>query len=312
MMLPLPNKAVNRSINVHNVDFSVLADWVEATLAFDDCDQLSSAEAVSELLAQYIYEDDDFCAEGVANVWAELVRRATWMGSACPFTVDRKVASGSQAWADVPAASFCLFLSLSRVYHEWSLDLGPDYTEQGELFERLSSEAAAALLPEWKALKTGWSRSGAKKLRDVVPEVADHLGLTSNPISPWADENANEAGLDLVVHRAFADHRSAEPIYLIQCASGLDWKGKRQSPDPRVWMRLVTFINSPCRGLTVPFALTDKVFAATGNIVDGLVLDRCRLMSAGSTDGEVWVSEALRNDLVTWLGKKWSLIDSLQ
>lgn len=79
--------------------------------------------------------------------------------------------------------------------------------------------------------------------------------------------------------------------YLMQCASGDDWTDKLHTPDIEVLKRLITFSSSPQRGIAMPFAQEDEEFSRQCNHVDGMLLDRYRLLSADGTD---WVSSALK------------------
>lgn len=307
-MLPLPTLSVSRSIDAHNIDFGIVADWIEASLHFAPSEEISLADVTDVLLADYVYDDEQFCQEGVEGVWLELQYRATRMGAGAAFNFEpRRVTPVCDSWGQKPAAAFCLLLSLSRVYQGWAKSLGPDYTVQGELFERIAEESVRTLLTDWRILRTGWSREDPKPLRDVVSDVSDHLGLISQSIEPWANENANEAGLDIVLHRDLGDQATAAPVLLMQCSSGKNWKTKRKAPDLDVWNKLITFVNTPARALAIPFALTRNQMKETGNIVDGPVLDRCRILGAG--DG--WLSDDLAEQLVDWLNGKLGLLESL-
>lgn len=85
----------------------------------------------------------------------------------------------------------------------------------------------------------------------------------------------------------------------MQCASGGDWMGKLHTPNIETWKRIITFSSSPQRAFSMPFALGDDEFFRCCTEIDGVLIDRYRLLSAGSTGD--WVSASLKSDLINWL-----------
>ena len=63
---------------------------------------------------------------------------------------------------------FCMALSYSNWYPKWARQFGQDYNEQGELFEKLTKEAMEKFFPDWVIHRTGWSRTQAIRLNEVV------------------------------------------------------------------------------------------------------------------------------------------------
>ena len=103
--------------------------------------------------------------------------------------------------------------------------------------------------------------------------------------------NANDAQVDIAAVRPFRDRRSAFPVILGQCATGVtDWKSKASRPNLDRWSKAVQFTSTPTKLFAVPFALDDHNFWEATVECSGLVLDRTRLCMHLAT-GSVELSE---------------------
>ncbi len=298
-MLALPTKGISRSVDEHNVELDVFCDWIEGSILFSNEEKLSSTDVVDVLLEGLIYDDQSFAVEMVADAWSELQRRKAWIGAGAPFSVEHRRIKRLRSWQDEPAHSFCVLLALSVWYSGWARQFGSDYTEQGELFELLTKESLEHQFSDWQIHHTGWSRTRAVKLAEVVSDIADRLGEAQGQLEPWAIPDANDAGLDLLCYRPFPDSRVGIPVYLVQCASGGNWEEKLHMPELKVWTKVIQFAATPRKAFATPFAFLDDVFANACNIVDGMLLDRCRLLAA-CRHCENWVSPSLRDRIIAW------------
>ena len=310
-MFDLPESGFSRSIQEHNVKRMVLADWIESSLLFVDS-EISISDVLDVLMEKNIYADEDFGAEILEDAWSELHRRCRWMGKHCPFRIQgRLIERIVTAWDATPAHSFCLFLTLALYYRssiaKWIKDNNGNYIDQGNLFEQLTIQSLQAL--GWETHHTGWA-SGIQttNFTQIVSDVAGQLGerFVNTPLVQLY-ESANEKGLDLVCYKPFIDERGGKPIYLMQCASGGDWTNKLQTPNIETWKKLIQFASSPQRAFAMPFALEDDEFYRRCNDVDGMFIDRYRLLSPGA-DGSDWVSSDLKRDLIKWLTPRLSAI----
>lgn len=301
-MLTPPTVGMARSVREHNVDFVALCDWVEGSVLFDD-EKLSISDVADVLVENEIYtkqEEAKDPLEIVSAAWAEVKRRQNWIGMGSPIKVSRIRLRRLYDWQNAPAHSFCLALSLAQWYPDWAREFGSDYNEQGELFEQLTKEAMEWIFPEWVIHPTGWTRTTPNKLNEVVQEVVSHLGEASGDIERWTEAKAHEAGLDLLCYRPFKDGRVGMPVFLVQCASGVHWNSKLHTPNLRIWTKIVQFASDPKKAFAMPHALSDENFIPTCNLVDGLLLDRYRLLSPGS-DNPDWISVELKAAIIKWL-----------
>ena len=299
-MLALPERGIARSVEAHNVELDVLADWIEASVLFQEEPEISGAELVDLLCETQIYEQQAFAWERMGDAWAELRRRQDCLGGFSPLTIEPHRITRLTPWRDTPAHSFCVVLSLAKWYPKWASRFGHNYTEQGELFELVTRASLERLLPGWRFHLTGWARTRTNKLGAVVKDIAALLGESIGKIERWTKPTANEAGLDLLCYRPFVDARVGVPVYLLQCASGADWESKLHTPRLEIWRRLVEFAATPRKAFSTPFAFLDTDFVRNCVLVDGLLIDRYRLLSAGR-DNLNWITAELRARLVAWL-----------
>jgi hypothetical protein len=298
-MLAIPTFNIARSIETHNVSVDVLADWIEASVLFDTEDQLSDVALIDALREGHIYDDSAMAADIVGSGWTELRRRHTCMGVSSPISVSSGRITRIRSWQDSPAHTFCLLLALAKWYRGWARRFGSDFTEQGELFEIITQRSLETQFPGWKVHATGWCRTRARKLGAVVKELASLLGESEGAVEKWTKSGANEAGLDLVLYRPFNDTRVGFPVFLAQCASGGDWEGKLHTPRLEVWTRIIDFAAKPKKAFATPFSFLDGDFVRNCSLVDGLLLDRCRLLAAAAED-PAWLSQGLRDRLIAW------------
>jgi hypothetical protein len=179
--------------------------------------------------------------------------------------------------------------------------LEKNYTKQGHLFELVALSALEKLLPGWKIERTGWAPDNAKKIRQIVSEVAKFLREPEGELDPWVSKDANEAGLDIVCYRPFDDSRPGLPTIFVQCASGKHHEHKLGTPNMKEWGKIIDFTAVlPQRSFVTPYVFTEGEFKRVSNKVDGLLLDRVRLLSAGSDGGE-WLSAKLKKNLFEWM-----------
>jgi hypothetical protein len=302
-MLALPTTGIARSVNVHNVELDALCDWIEASVLFSGDPRVSGSEVVDALCEGEIYDSQSFAWERISDAWRLLNKRHDWLGAGAPYSMEPQSIKRTKTWKQACGYSFCLVLSLARLYPAWASTFGSDYTDQGAMFEELTKTSLERILPGWQIHQTGWTRKKPSKLKAVVEEVARLLGETAGDVPRWAPDSSNEAGLDLLCFRPFHDKRVGIPVYLLQCASGRDWTDKLKTPDLDVWNKIVVFTAKPRRAFAMPFAPPPEEFIQACARVDGMLLDRYRLMSAGR-DKDDWLPMDLQKSIVAWLGPR--------
>ena len=287
----------------HNIKLSVICDWIEGSVLFDDED-LSKTDVVDILRKEEVYDDPDLAMQLVDPTWNELERRLKWIGGEGPFSFFRQTIKSERSWKEDPAHSFCILLSMTQCYAGWSTRLGnADYSEQGKLFESLTKASIENQFTDWKVYQTGWSRTHIVKFSEIVDEIANRLGEIKGSIEPWANPDGKDGGLDLLCYRPFLDNRGGLPVYLMQCASGKYWSDKVHTPKLETWTKVISFMATPRKALAIPFALIDKEFKTQCNQVDGMLLDRYRILAAANYNTE-WVPNSLKEEIINWIAPR--------
>lgn len=298
-MFELPSTGFSRSIKAHNVDIGTCCDWLEASALFLQ-ETISTADVVDVLRENEIYATQDFAWELMQDITQHLRERSRVFGRGYPLDVDQYRLRPRGPIENFAPYAFCLLLSLPASYPAWAKANGANYGEQGELFEKLTAESVEISLAGWEVHSTGWTRTNPQKLTAVVKHVAGLLGESIGAIERWSSARAKEAGLDLLCFRSFPDGRIGVPVYLVQCASGADWVDKLHTPDLRVWCKLIPFASEPKKAFSMPYALQESDFVRRTNVVDGLLLDRHRLLAPGH-EAMMWVSAGLQGALTNWI-----------
>ena len=297
-MLSLPITGISRSIKKHNIDLSIMCDWIEGCVLFGD-DDLSQIDIADTLMEEQIYDNHDMCLEMVSNAWSEIKRRQYWIGEESPYSFATSGITRTCEWKKVPAYSFCLLLSLAVLYRDWAKQFGRDYTKQGQFFEELTKESLGCQFKDWKFYLTGWARTRTYSLNKIVKEIADQLGESVGDLSRWTGQNQKDAELDMLCYRPFKDGRVGIPVYLMQCASGSNWDGKLHTPRIELWTKIIDFASKPKKAFATPFAMTDDVFIRKCVLVDGMLIDRYRILAA-CRGKKKWLSDELSKKLIHW------------
>ena len=263
----------------HNIRLDILCDWIEGSVLFDN-------EVVSKIDIVEILTEE---------------RRLGCIEKGNPFSFIHQSIKSRHPWQENSAHTFCVLLSMPQCYKDWSTALRTnDYNEQGKLFELLTKASIENQFSGWHTYQTGWSRTNRVKLIDIVNEITSRLGEIKGEIEPWENLSGNEAGLDLLCYRPFPDNRVGVPVYLIQCASGKNWIHKLHEPDLNVWTKIILFAATPRKALAIPFALLDEEFKKWCNRVNGMLLDRYRLLTAVNHNRK-WVPSSLEAEIVDWV-----------
>ncbi len=293
-MLRIPSKGLQNSVNRHNCRTDVLSDWIEGSALFTQT-RISKVDVLDMLLEEQVYRNEDFAWEFILNVWDDLRYRVEH-GKNCALRIDLDGVTPEGHWEKFPAYSFCLALAL----RDWCSCGDNSHHEQGELFERLTECSLVAR--GWRSKRTGWASKNAAGLPRLVEEISSHIKepLGGN-IEEWLPSRGKDAGLDLICDQLFSDDRGGRPLYFFQCASGRQWKDKTNTPDLQLWAKLIDFSNSPLRGFSLPYVLSERrEFRRVANSINGILIDRLRLIAPLAGDSNQVPSE-LESDLKNWL-----------
>ena len=263
-------------------------------------EDLSQTAVVDHLVEEQVFEQQDSASEFVLFAWSALKRRLSWLGSHRPIVFRDRLIVKQLDWQDVPAYSYCLVVSLGSRYDDWHTTFGPNYIEQGRLFESITRAAMEARFPGWKFLQTGWSRDNTSKLVAVIDDLVSAIDERKGNPDDYLGQHARDAGVDLVWHLRFADARGGAPVYLAQCASGKNWVDKVSEPNIKEWTKIVDFAAPPSKAFSLPFSLSERELRRQSNRAGGLLIDRYRLLAQDGSEGG-WIPSSLQLELIDWL-----------
>src|SRR6266576_3611284 len=278
-MLSLPDEGVRLSVKEHNSDLSVLCDWVEASVLLGT-ETVSTIDLVDILMEEQVYREQDFAHEIIEQVRTVVSRRQNWLSASRAVSIEGARFVRALDWRQVPAHAFCLIVALRRCFKTWSRDLGPNYVDQGRLFEWVTAESLTR--GGWKVFRTGWAGLNTPPaFVGVVTQIANLLNEPAT-LDLGISRQVKDQGLDLLCYRPFADRRGGHILFLVQCASGDNWTGKLRTPSENTWRDLVRFSSPYPRAIAVPFAFPDdNTFREVRKSADGIFLDRFRILEAG-------------------------------
>jgi hypothetical protein len=300
-MLRLPESGLRPYRNGHRTDLSIFCDWLEGSLLFTGYSRLSLSDIKDVLMEEHLYDKQDKASEFLADVWREFDRRKSALGQSYPIQIENLRLLRLMPWRQSPAYSFCLLLSFAERYRSWSKGFGTDFTEQGLLFEEITCAALKQELDGWKVHSTGWSSARAARLKTIVEDVRTLLGEDAGKLGKFPKfKVAKDAGLDVVLLRPFSDNRIGFPLYLVQCASGAKWEGKRNQPNLNAWRTFIDFAVMPKKALAIPFAVRDDEFWWSCRHMDGMLIDRMRLLSGGRQKPD-WISGDMKRRVIAWM-----------
>ena len=299
-MLALPDKGFRLSVNAHNSDLMTAADWVEGTVLFQQ-PSVSKSDVTDFLEEQNIYRNDSHSTvkaiDFASSIWTELEVRAMWLGRNAPYSINGHVVARTKAWDVAAGHAFCLLLTFAQQEHK-GLPTG-GWITTGELFERFAERCLRR--QGWRVLRTGWeSGINTAAFQTIVSQVAAMLNEEMGAEEVIEDfERANEEGLDLAGHHPFPDGRRGVPAYLVQCASGANWKQKVTTPNLDLWRDFIAFSAIPNRCFCFPVALSEADLRVYCRRSKGLFMDRYRLLHRGGglTSN---LTKSLGNDILTW------------
>ena len=298
-MLQIPEVGFHKSVKNNNIDPIELGDWLEASTLFFS-ENISKSDVVDVLGEQDICNDQDVANLIADEGWSELKSRYQSIGRPDTYSIDGNTLNAGIKWQDDPIRAFFLVLSLFRLFPKWA-DEKKDFTLQGLLFEKVVEVLCANVFAGWEVYRVGSSPENASNIVNVVETLAERLNCRgAADLENWVFEQGKDGGLDVVCYRFFDDNREALPVFLIQCASGNNWRKKIHTPNASEWSKLLNAAVSPGTGIAAPFVIDEKtlrIIASKGQVI---VIDRLRLLEAYYKNRAI-VTEELIDEVTTWL-----------
>jgi hypothetical protein len=263
-------------------DLLQCADWMELAALVSPEARCSIATVERNLKRLSAYEakttiqQNSKVETACGEILGEVNRRALAANGAYPFKVDSSGVVVTGNVKDYAPYVFCLCLS----WFGWKQRKG-NRTFPRRMFEDLSKYAAQAFVGG-KALRFGAPRV---ELPKSFKEALTHLAVAIGEGQARNLEKrvkAQDDTLDLIAWRDFPDGAEGKLILVGQCASGLNWEGKKRELDHVAFFN-DWFSDQPpslhggmrvC--LFVPHRIAKKKWIPTTRRA-GIIFDRCRI-----------------------------------
>ena len=300
-MLKIPEIKFNRSVKESNVEVNALCDWLEACTLFDER-EITKSDVVDILLENQVCTDENQdLAHLIADEgWDEFTRRKRWGGVPDHVEIGATRITSTVPWTEEPIRAFLVMLSIQRIFPDWAQERQA-HVVQGNLFEKVVEIICPAIFPGWTTYRAGWSPENTKKIPLIVPELCSRLSMRgAADLNEWIRPADNDGGLDLVVYRTFQDEREGLPLYLLQCASGKNWREKVATPNSKAWLKYLNAAVEPSTGIVAPFVIDDFDLRRGALYGQAIVIDRIRLLSAARA-GNITLGAGLLDELSAWL-----------
>ena len=274
-------------------DVGSLADWIEATMAIEERGLFAKAVIRKRLAADGM---DDEAALSLAL--AEIRRRRKIGGVLYPYEAGR--AGVRRHNTPNPAYEFLLACSLEDAPYRQTRD----WNAVVRLFEQLSVAALSGLFgPGSRALRFGYPADAPRPSRfaDALVWLAGELGYSVGPGRTTSSDQ--DAGVDAIAWRPFADGRTGFPVVMAQCTLQHDYESKGSDIVLSRWRSLLSLRQDPLTALVVPFSLGSSIDPWEGaNFTVDVVIDRFRICELLATvDLTAWPE---RNHLAGWLSRE--------
>lgn len=275
-MFATPSRGVGTTTAACRRD--AFADWLEANLLFGDGEITRGdvSDSVKDAVPGAGSADIDVFVD---DLWSELRSRSDNLGAGTPYDFGRGQIQASATWERVLPLSFMLLISCTHWFTRFREGCNITYSVQGALFERLVVASLQAHFPGWSVYRTGWSSTTAESLSTNIASVAAEL--RENVANYRVDDVApqgKDAGLDVMLHQPYDDGRAGPPVFLIQCATGTNWRSKLTTPSISRWQNLIGFAVRPQRGFALPFDVMESDFRSSLYEVEGPIFDRRRIL----------------------------------
>lgn len=132
---------------------------------------------------------------------------------------------------------------------------------------------------------------------------ASRLGWAARrPVAVSA--GSKDIGIDALLWRRIADQRSNFLVFILQCASGHNWRAKLETSAARLLEDCIEGTrNGPwVTSFCTPFHIPDKLWHECARRHDGLLLDRLRLVLLTKEAGARRIGCLRRPECRSWLG----------
>ncbi len=280
-------------------DFGSFADWVELCALLEPSGIISAARvadvvrdaslvgiAKSDLPAGDVsfrdsdtLTDEDAAERFTEDVWAQLKMRARISSNSYPLAIEKdRLIRRYQAWHDAAGFTMLLVADLSRLYPDAAISIEPD-SGFPRLFEKVV-EACGRGLFRGSSARFGVPRDQdwPAQMERRIHTLGERLKLTLESLEGKIQSKVGDRGLDVAVRLSSGDDGPGTVVFLVQCATGKNWRGKRGEPSIPDWQNILQWNAHLLRVVAVPWRFKEsREYAENYRHFDAVILDRMRL-----------------------------------
>jgi hypothetical protein len=253
----------------------LLADWLEAVILIEGRHVFSYSEVRARLVEfgepdetsdvlepadpQDRFEpidDLDLYQAEIETIFREIEVRQRLAPDFYPF---RRTNEGVQLTHNEWVWAYCFLLLLSLVDVPFRREAYSSAISR--FFDWLCAHGCQRFLGDAVVERFGWPPLGdprpGRPLSRAIEWVAKRAGLPFNA-GVVTLPNENDAGVDLVVWRAFRDARLAFSVMLVQCTIARDFEKKSKDIDAGFWRAILGMQAEPITVLVLPYCVGDS------------------------------------------------------
>lgn len=304
-------------------DLASFSDWVELCALLEPAGAVSAAKvadvirdaslvgtAQSDLPTwdESFRDPDAFTDEEAAErftegIWGHLTYRAHISADSYPLAIEKdRVIRRYDSWQHTAGFMMLLVADASRFYPEAAISTEPS-SGFPRLFEKVV-EACGRGLFGGASVRFGvprdpdWPRGIVQRINTL----GERLSLKAESLEGKVKPISGDRGLDVAVRLSFGDDGPGTVVFLVQCATGKNWKVKRGEPSIAEWQDIFQWNAGLIRAIAVPWRLeAPSEYAQNFRHFDSIILDRMRLV-CGCPDR--FLDPSTRKLILSWCGKQ--------
>ena len=189
-----------------------------------------------------------------------------------------------------------------------------DFYTSGDRSPRIFEYVSAAALESYlrgSSLRFGFPRDEENmpvNIQAALDELARLTGDRRNVGGFQVQPTDKDLSLDVVGWKDFIDERTSKVVVYMQCATGENWKSKRNDLDLNAggwWNRIIVWAHPPLKALAIPYVIgsDDEWDRANGGL---LIMDRLRICSVLS----VCIQSVDESDWSEWCENRIAWVNS--
>jgi hypothetical protein len=270
------------------IDSTNGADWIEILFLLEKHKYLSK-DAIESYFEEKEIKDYETILQ---NTWREIENRKRILSEKYFINTDLNGLTIEKSINKNIIYTFMLLLSSHYYYDETKLK-NKDFLYATKLFERCLGDILNQYLG--KAFVIGHPRPINKKnFKKCVKALCVELNEPFNSFYDYIPKS-KDVKLDIVSWRPF-DNRSGQPIILISCKCGRNWKDEEERIPLKLWTSYINFRADPLLSYAIPYIISNKSDWEIISKERGIIFDRLRILNIEKSLKDA----SLKREVIEW------------